>query len=235
MTVFGRITVVGNDYENGLVRDALMKVRGLPAPLETLLKRDYQITFKTGAQMIVLGAIIPGSKSPERPKGKAAWGYAPGRGVLWLNGTMAANSPGDIKYTAIHEIGHAIGGAYLTSAKRQELKTMLLARTKYGGYANQFDEAYADAFAEACGFRSPLDDFYRDFADENLPKLVEITFRDDPGVVDPVPVPVPLPLPDPELVELRARVEMLLSELDSEEAYSLELQAKIDAARDILG
>jgi hypothetical protein len=59
--------------------------------------------------------------------------------------------------------------------------------------------------------KSPLDDFYGDIADRDLPKLPEILFR--PNAVPPPPEPdvpsVPIPPVQPSADELQAQLDAL--------------------------
>lgn len=224
----GRITIEGDDGQIAFVQDALSRVKNLPAPLPDLFKRDYRIIPKTPAELIALGAIIPGTVSARHSQGKAAWGFTPSAGKQWWNTRLAIRKPAAARYSQAHEIGHAIGIQYLTDAKVAELRPMLGPRTAYGKYANSFSEAYADAFAEACGFFDPLDDFYRDFPDEALDDLIAITFRPDPAPPIVLPPPVVLPLPDPALVAALHRAE-------AAEEENTRLRVGIATAQNVLG
>lgn len=221
----GRVTIVGDAAQTLLAQKALTRAaKRLPSPLEDLLAHDYTIEFHSKQDFLDHGLTVPGGK-------KAAWGYVVRPRLLWVNAKIAAAHPFWAQYIVLHELGHAIGRDYLTTAKIASLKPLLGPRTDSGPYANRFEEAFADAWAEACGIRSPLDQFYRDFPDEVLPQLVSITLQPDPLPPVPQPEPLPLPLPDPAITALEAQVAALEGELAIKVAEVASLTTGLDSAR----
>jgi len=206
------ITVIGNATEQLLVKDALAMSS---VDIDAKLKNPYRIEFHTAAEFMAAGLYVTGTKKP-------AWGYVVGKRTLWINGTRAARRPYSGQYVTIHELGHAIDSDWNTAAKHVELITLMPTvkpgtSWKGGTYLNRPREIYADAFAEAVGIGSPLDDDYGDIPDADLPRLLVITFKPigvTPPVVDPSP-PEPLPLPDPDVALLRAKVAVLESRVDA--------------------
>jgi hypothetical protein len=168
------ITVTGTIAQQQLVFDALAKCT---TPIEPLLKRPVTITFGTPKN-------VPGTDKP-------AWGYTSGRKIT-LNASMAANRPERIKYVCIHELGHALDADLNNKAKRLALMALMAPKTTVwnsGPYKGRGAEGFADAFAEAEGFASPLDAYYPDVTD--LQQLLAIlsgtpaTPPEDPGETPP--------------------------------------------------
>jgi hypothetical protein len=227
---FGQVTVMGTAAQVAFIGRALaVVVNG--APLHDAPRKPYRMEVHTPAEFLQKGLIIPGTegdrtKTALNPKGgKAAWGYVVGNRVLWVNSRLG---PWKMRYTAVHELAHAIDSDYLDADKKAELMNLMDVSPrpwKGGGYAKRPREIYADAFAEAVGIESPLDDFYGDIEDVDLHKVIEITFRPapPPPVVEEPPDP-PLPLPDPVLEAAKERIVEL--ELAMAAIYTVAEKAK---------
>jgi hypothetical protein len=201
------ITVVGTIAERALVVNALNKAKP-KCDVDAKLLHPYRIEFHTSDEFRAKGFILP--------SGKTAWGNVAGSRVLWINSTRAANHPYDAQYTVLHELTHALDADWNTAAKKGELMLLMPSvrpgtRWNGGAYANCPREIFADAFVEFEGLKSPLDDFYGDIADRDLPKLPEILFR--PNAVPPPPEPdvpsVPIPPVQPSADELQAQIDQL--------------------------
>jgi hypothetical protein len=214
---FGLVTAVGEPAQVALVDDAVTGAKNLPKPLADLPKRPYRVEFHTPAEFLARDFVIPGTD-------KAAWGYVAATRVLWINSSLR---PWKARYTIVHEIAHALDSDYLDTAKKAELMALMNVSPRLwrgGDYANRPREIYADAFTEAVGIASPLDDFYGDITDANLPGLIAITFRPapPPPVVEEPPDP-PLPLPDPDLEKALGRISQLEKQLVGANALAAQM------------
>ena len=167
------ISVMGTPDQQKLVMDALAKC---PDLIDGLLKRPVHITFG-------IPANIPGTNTP-------AWGFTSGRRIT-LNANMAVRRPNRLQYTVIHELGHCLDADLNDASKRTLLMALMSPPTttwNHGPYKARGAEAFADAFAEAEGFASPLDAYYADVQD--LAQLLAILktpimVPSEPG--DPIP------------------------------------------------
>jgi hypothetical protein len=183
------ITVEGTIAQQQLVYDALAKCT---TPIEPLLTRPVRITFGVPKN-------VPGTDKP-------AWGYTSGRHIT-LNEAMAKNRPERIKYVCIHELGHALDADLNNGPKRLALMALMSpAVTKWnsGKYSGRGAEAFADAFAEAEGFASPLDAYYSDVTD--LAQMLAILKSPTAKPEEPGEPPPTVDPKDIVIAELRRRL-----------------------------
>jgi hypothetical protein len=190
------ITVTGTPAQQKIVTDALAKCVD---NVDALLKRPVTIGFG-------IPPNVPGTSKP-------AWGFTSGRKIT-LNASMAAKRPARIAYTAIHELGHALDADLNNGDKRRQIMALMVPAVtiwNHGPYKERGAEAFADAFAEAQGFASPLDAYYADVTD--LAQMLTVL---------KAPVAMPDPPGDPAPVD------------DPKDIIIAEQQAKIIAAREAL-
>lgn len=226
---WGKVTADGDAAFIALIGQALVEAKNgvpLPAPYEELLAHNFKISAHTPAEMIASGAIIPGTKDAQHPKGIAAYGYVFDFDDLWLNLRIVTHRPNLARHISRHECAHVIP----TSKDMQNDMLPLMwrengshpTRWKVGKYENRPEESRADTLAEAVsGIDSPWDDFHYyglDVHEADFPAFVAIQVRAPTTPIEPPQEPLPTPLPDPQLLILQAR-------LDAKDAKATELIA----------
>ncbi len=194
------ITVEGTIAQQQLVYDALAKCT---TPIEPLLTRPVKITFGVPKD-------IPGTDTP-------AWGYTSGRHIT-LNEKMAARRPERIKYVVVHELGHALDADRNNNADRIAIMALMdpkPAMWNHGPYKARGAEGFADAFAEAEGFASPLDAYYPDVSDLSAMMAILVAPNGGPSV-DPGEPPVVADPKDAVIAELQQRISIAKNALEGE-------------------
>ena len=214
----GRLVVTGTDIDIEIAKRAYANQR--PAvKLQDYLDRDFRVEFHTAEEFIARGAILPGSKTARRPRGRAAWGYA-FPNALWINSDRTEREQ---IYVARHEPGHPIVSRFLTRTKAAAIRNLVARTDATNPYPNRLSEVLCDSAVELFwGRGSILDEYYGDIADRDLQKAWDILVRptgDEPDPPDPIDVePIPLPLPDPRITVLETEVATLKRRIAGKDA-----------------
>lgn len=224
---FGKIVADGDAAFIALVRQALDEAKnGIPLPdlYENLPPRTFTVSQHTPAEMVDNGAIIPGSRTPLRPDGVAAYGKVFDRNDLWLNARIARTQPHLARHVIRHEIAHTLPTGTTRQSKLLQLMWKPNGRHPRAWYASDYimrpEECRADTLAEAVsGIDSPWDEFKYyglDVRESDFAEFVAVHFEQPPAPEAepaPQPEPEPLPLPDPRVVELEAKNAELVGTL----------------------
>lgn len=205
----GKLTIVGSADEIKNTKLAFTEgtpAGPLPAPIPMVLVTKLRIQYFTAKEMTDNGWVVPGTKSPQFPKGRASWGQRVNGKLLAINSTLSADRPRKARHVIRHEVGHDVDGDFLAVApiKRQEIMATCMVDTTTGKPPVKWNpakyedasEGFADGFAHAIsGIQLSAWDYDVIVKPDRYARLLEIVFRPvvnpDPPVIEPPTPPTP--------------------------------------------